>query len=350
MKRILRVAAILLLLAVPALPAGAKSYWMAGADVTVQVNDDGSLLVTENLTFEFDGSFSGAYRDIPTDSGESIQVLSVADQSGFYELGGCTTLGCSSPAGLYGVEQRSGLTRIVWHHRSEDENRTFQIVYRVTGLAVAYDDVVDVNLKVWGDQWPIGLERLAARMQLPAGASQGDVLVWGHPLGVDGSTSLGEDGVSPSLEAFSVPAEQWVELRVAFPTDLLGSTDGATRVNGDGLEAILEEEALFADEEAAAASARRTGLIAGGALAIAIVAGLGGSVYWFYGREPRVVYDREYEQEPPGDLTPAEVGALLSQGAVSEREFTATLASVLGLDLPSFRQQPIEVRLHNSDC
>ena len=53
----------------PALPALAKSYHIAGADVEIVVEDDGSLLVTEYLTYDFDGSFTGAYRDIPLRSG-----------------------------------------------------------------------------------------------------------------------------------------------------------------------------------------------------------------------------------------------------------------------------------------
>ena len=42
----------------------------------------------------------------------------------------------------------------MWRYQAEDEARTFTIRYRFTGLAVGYDDVVDVNLKVWGDEWP----------------------------------------------------------------------------------------------------------------------------------------------------------------------------------------------------
>ena len=49
---------------------------------------------------------------------------------------------------------RTGDTeRVVWHFSASDAVRTFEIRYRMQGLAVAYDDVVDVNLKVWGDEW-----------------------------------------------------------------------------------------------------------------------------------------------------------------------------------------------------
>ena len=49
-----------------------------------------------------------------------------------------------------------------------------------------------------------------------------------------------------------------------------------------------------------------------------------------YGRELRVPYDREYEQEPPSDLAPALVAPLLRQGtSVGAQEFTATLFDLI---------------------
>ena len=57
----LLVAAALLLTAGPAL---AQEFELPSADVEIQVSPDGSLIVTERITFSFDGSFSGAYREI----------------------------------------------------------------------------------------------------------------------------------------------------------------------------------------------------------------------------------------------------------------------------------------------
>ncbi|MEX2132542.1 MAG: DUF2207 domain-containing protein, partial [Acidimicrobiia bacterium] len=68
MKKLLLVLVVGLVFT-PALPADAKSFWLSNGDVEITVNDDGSLDVVESLTFDFDGSFSGAYRDIPLTSG-----------------------------------------------------------------------------------------------------------------------------------------------------------------------------------------------------------------------------------------------------------------------------------------
>src|SRR5207342_2412494 len=53
-------------------------------------------------------------------------------------------------------------------------------------------------------------------------------------------------------------------------------------------------------------------------------------VYWFFGRERKGTYDREYEQEPPDDLQPALVPTLLRQGGtIGSLEFTATLFDLI---------------------
>lgn len=312
-----------------AVPASAKSFSINGAEVFVEVDADGSLTVTENITYDFSGSFSGAYRDIPLKSGETFEFISVSDESITYDPGGCAFLGCSSPPGLYGLDVTPGLARVVWHHSSVDTTRTFQLVYRLHGVITAYDDVADLNLQVWGDQWSVPADRVGAVVEVPTGAPPGEVRVFGHPFGVDGITSLGADEISPSLEASNVPPYQFVEMRVVFPSDLLGSRDGVTSASGNGLDLILAEEQLFADEANDARDAARNGAIAAVVAFVALVGGLGGLVYFTYGREPKVDYDREYEQEPPTDLTPAEVGALLSQGGVDEKQFTATLFDLI---------------------
>ncbi len=86
-----------LLVGVLATPALAKSYQIDTADVDIVVNSDASLSVTEQLTYDFSGSFSGAYRDIPLRQGESISNVTVTDARGVYQLGGCVELGCFSP-------------------------------------------------------------------------------------------------------------------------------------------------------------------------------------------------------------------------------------------------------------
>jgi hypothetical protein len=282
--RVILVVAALVGLLLPGTAALAKSYWISEADVSIIVQNDGSLLVTELITFDFSGEFTGAFRDIPLRSGESIESVTVTDNTGPYALGGCTQLGCSSPAGTYGVGSNGDDVRVVWHHESEDERRTFELSYTMIGVSTAYDDVLDVNMQVWGDQWPVGVDRLTAEVIIPGEPEQGSVYVWGHPYDLDGETSLGDNGVSPNLEAQNVPSERWVEIRTAFPVDVLTSTSGAAVVAGDGLQQIVDEENAFAQSGEVATRNAGIGLVVGLLLLLGISVGFGLFAYLRYGK------------------------------------------------------------------
>ena len=92
---------------------------------------------------------------------------------------------------------------------------------------------------------------------------------------------------------------------------------------------MIRNEELAAAEQAEAAGGGVTpSLWLFGGLLAAIPAALFGAFRRF-GREPKVAYDREYEQAPPSDLEPALVPALLSQGRVDEKGFTATLFDLI---------------------
>ena len=207
----------------------------------MRIQPDGSLLVREQITFDFSGPFSGAYRDIPLRSGESIDHVSVAEGTTRYRPGANTELGGFGLPDSFGVARIDKGIRIVWHYAASNERRTFAISYRFRGLAVAYDDVVDVNLHVWGSNWPAGLGSLTAAMQLPRPTELSpSYRVWGSPVWVHGTvTRLPERAL---LQATLVPAHQFVELRVVFPRRLLTSTAGAQVRQGNGLQKIVAGE------------------------------------------------------------------------------------------------------------
>ena len=290
----------------------------------------------ERITFDYSGDFSGAYRDIPLRSGESIGQIGVSEGDDEYIPGANTELGSFGVPGSFGVEQTSKLVRIVWHYRATDERRTFTIKYRFRGLAVVYDDVVDVNLRVWGDEWKASLGSLNARMELPRAAALGPAYrVWGSPAWVRGVVDRAPRAAT--LQAANVPAEQFVEFRVTFPRGLLTSTSGAQVRSGNGLPKILADElasqqAYDHDRERiddAKSHPWRTLLILL-LLAVGPALLLVGGVWWVYGRERATGYDREYEQAPPTDTEPALVPSLVRQEtAPGSNEFTATLFDLI---------------------
>ena len=83
--------------------AGAKSFSLPQAAISVQVAKDGSLLVDEHITYAFSGPFSGGFRDIPLRDGETIDRVRVTEGGRAYRPGGCTELGCIDTADTYGA-------------------------------------------------------------------------------------------------------------------------------------------------------------------------------------------------------------------------------------------------------
>ena len=327
-------AAVVLAALVLVAPAVARAYYLQNADVAVRVAPTGALLVTETITIG--GAFHGAYRDIPLRKGESIDRISVAEGNRRYTRGGSTELGSIDRSDTFNYEDNGRRVRIVWHFLAAGEARTYTISYRFKGLTVAYDDVADVNLKVWGPSWSEPLPNLTAAMRLPRPVALGpSYRVYGHPAWVHGVVARAPRVAT--LRAVNVPSHQWVELRVVFPRRVLTSTAGAKVVHGNGLAAIVRQEAdaqaSYRHDRERLDDARnhpgRTLLwLALFALGPALAALF--LVWLVYGRERGTGYDREYEQQPPTDTEPALVPPLLRQSTdVGSQEFTATLFDLI---------------------
>ena len=222
----------------------AKSFYLPAVNVHVTVESDGTLAIEERISFVFDGSFSGAYRDIPLRDGERISDVSVEENGLRYAPGASAELGSSGVPNTFGETPIDRGHRIVWHFQAFNELRTFTVGYRLSNLAIAFDDVVDVDLNVWGDQWDQTLQQLTAELTLPGPASGPSWRVWGHPVSVRGDVTRGPD--SALLRAVDIPPKQFVELRAVFPRSLLTSTGGAKVRRGDALPRIVAEEAANA--------------------------------------------------------------------------------------------------------
>ena len=321
-----------MLAAVFAAPAGATVLHSANVDVTVA--SDGSLRIVEKIAIS--DVFHGAYRDIPLRKGVSIDEIGVSENGQSYTQGGSAELGSVGAPSTYATTQVGSDKRIVWHFDNPSgSERTFIISYRLSGLTVLYDDVADVYLQVWGKNWKVSLPALTATMHLPGKELSPSYRVWGMPVYVHG-TVIRRAGEA-FLQATSVSPEQFVELRVVFPRSFLTSTSGAQVRSGPGLEKVVAEQT--ASYEAYDRDRRRIhNALVHWKRTLAILFALAslpallsmGLVYRFLGRDKSEGYDRKYEQEPPSELSPALVSALVRQREnAGANEFTATLFDLI---------------------
>ena len=295
----------------------AAQYDLDSADVQLQLADDASLLVTEKMTFDFSTKGKGAYRDIPETlpgTGKTALITDIEvsdDDEGTYRPGGNTALGSDDAAGVMGVEDMGDTTRIVWHYRADPGPRVFTVRYRAVGATVAYDDIVDVNWKVWGDQWDRSLGSLTASLELPPGTSPQDQLVrvYGHSKDdrVEGATEIGSDSLT--LEASDIPAETWVELRGTVPRAAFSSVSGARVEQGNGLEKVVSEEQAFATRT----KLRKIGSLVLGIVPAVLISGLL-ILALFRRREREVAGVPEHLSAPPYDDIPLVAQILANEG------------------------------------
>ena len=84
-------------------PAFARSADITSAEVELRLAPDGALLVTERLTFEYDGHYEGSYRDLNLNFGERITDVQVSQDGQQFEPGGNTGLGSFDRPGVFGT-------------------------------------------------------------------------------------------------------------------------------------------------------------------------------------------------------------------------------------------------------
>ncbi|PIT85544.1 hypothetical protein COU36_02695, partial [Candidatus Micrarchaeota archaeon CG10_big_fil_rev_8_21_14_0_10_59_7] len=310
----MRKLALLLVVLVAAL-ACAKSYSIPDASLSYAVQPDGSVLVSEKISFDFRGSYTFAYRDFDFSKGGRVENLVV------YEGAAPYSPSCNKQPSTFCYEG----SRVTWYYRANDEARAFEIRYALKGAVKAYDDVAELYWKVWGSLG-VGVGIMNVDVSLPKPLSNSSELrVWGHPS-LDGSIERRSGGALLSVR--NVPSEQWVEARIVFPRNVLSSTAGAKVMMGGGLQMILDEEANWAEENEVPWQLWFYGAVAALFLGPILLLGIGAYCYLKWGKEPAVRYQGEYERDIPYDYPPAIAGGLVGFGA-DKNDFTATVLDLV---------------------
>ncbi len=311
-------------------PCLSKSYSVEALDIDATVRPDGSLSITERITYEFSGHFSFAYQNIPLKPGEELHDIRVTEDGRSFLLSG------SESPGTYTVDAEGSERRITWHYSAEDEKRTFVFSYTVTGAVHRFTDVAEINYKFIGEDWDHAIGRVDVRVHLPESVRQSDVRAWAHgPL--HGTVRILPEGVV-SLNVAPLPAHTFWEGRITCPAGVLA--DLAVSRDGARLNEILAEEALWANEanqqreaakqrfEDSARERESRAALAKKLFPISIVLALAGLGIWFlyfnrFGR-PLPVVSRTVRGELPSDHSPAVLAYLMNR-TVSGPAMVATL-------------------------
>ena len=320
--------------------AFAKSYEMTRVWIDAQVAPDGSMTVTEERTFDFDGDYTFAYWELDKGGSAGIEVLGVSGPEGEYARSEYNDIDPNRTPQTFTVVDYGYYVDVRPYFRAENTEHTITLRYRVLGAATRWQDTGELYWKFIGERWGLPAEDIRVHITLPGGVVRDDVKAWAHgPL--TGDVIINDDA-TVDLILDKLPVETFVEARVVFPAEALAD---AQVLPESRLQTILDEEAKWAGE------ANRERLVSRilfwGALLIAGLlppVALGFAfMYWLrHGKEYKTQFEGKYFRDLPSDMPPAQVSALMNMGAPSDTAFPATLMDLIDRGVLGIERTTVE--------
>lgn len=201
--------------------ASSKSYTIDKANVEFDITETGTIFVNEYVTFNFNGEFSFAYRNL---------------DKGYWNYSNIKIFDGEKELNYDNIQQNNSI-QYKWYFKASNEIKTFRISYELNNAITAYSDISEFYFKVWGNGWEKSVKELTGFILLPKKVNDtNEVYSWGHPE-INGKIGL-IDNQKLIFQAFNIPAQSWVEIRLLFPAEQLI----INKKNEFALERIIKEE------------------------------------------------------------------------------------------------------------
>jgi hypothetical protein len=296
---------LLLVLVFSSAIAQEKAYDAERFDVDVWVQPDGSLLVQEAVTFNFQGGpFSYVFRELPTNRTDGIVDLTAGVDSEIWPEG-------TGPNQIE-ISGRNPI-EVVWHlSPTSNTSRTFGLTYRPLGVVQREDAAETLVWQALPDDYDYAIRNSRVTFHYPPGA-----VLTGTPWVTAGTATVeaGNNQVVFNLTDLA-PGDPLV-VRLDFPPGTFSGNPPAwqTRASTHSSRAWIWISAAAV-------------VLAGGLLAI---------IATTRNRYPRPVKSTALADRPPIDLPPALAGYLFNS-QISWQHGLATMFDLAGRGLIEIEQ------------
>ncbi|HBQ60557.1 MAG TPA: hypothetical protein DD671_13280, partial [Balneolaceae bacterium] len=298
----------------------AKEYSIPELQIEVQINNDGTITITEHRTYVFDGSYSWANYRLPKSGYSAMRNIQVSE--GDHSL---INLNTEEPE-TFLVEESDKAFNIKWFFDAEDEERTFTITYTLENALVFGPDWSELFWTYAASGREKSTDDFEILIRLPEMVPDSSLKSWVREPAWDISSNLLENGFQFTGE--NISRKQVVIIRAIFPTSVFD--ENMVQVTDPDFSMALAEqqETNFREEQRLAAEDEQRRL----ALAIEIsiiVAGISIIVFIFfyrkYGSRHKIALSVNESIMLPGREKPATIGWLLMNRTVSHNLIMATL-------------------------
>lgn len=239
-KNILRIFLFLII----SIMSFAASFSISDLDVEAKLQKDGSMVVSEAVTYDID-EINGIYFDIDAKGYGGITSLQVFEDEGYYE-NNVISYREVDPVN-YEVTENDGVYRIKLYSRNYNNIRTFKFVYTLPEAIKVYDDVAQLNRKMVGQDWQQGISTVKVTIELPVSKDydNSNILVFGHgPL--TGEVDKIENTVVYRLDDY-YPGD-FLEAHILMEPVIFSEFDVSRVIHKNMKQELLDMEARLADE------------------------------------------------------------------------------------------------------
>ena len=309
----------------------AANYRIEKLDIEANLQKDGSMVVSEAVTYDID-EINGVYFDIDAKGFGELEDLQVFEDdpntSSFKEV----------DTSNYEVSVSDELYRIKLYSKNQNNIRTFKFVYKLPEAIKVYDDVAQFNRKMVGQEWQQGINYITAKVIIPVSASydNSNILVFGHgPL----TGEVDKEGNTVIYRLNNYYPGDFLEAHILMEPEIFSEYNKSKIVHKDMKQKLLDMEAKFADEANAERDKairqqeminkvfEKPGLIFG------VLSSIWGALMYYI----HVIFKRKnkvknsvgkYLRELPDNSSPALVGGFMTN-SVNDNEILATIVDLV---------------------
>ncbi|NOZ60436.1 MAG: DUF2207 domain-containing protein [Calditrichaeota bacterium] len=304
--------------------AVSKFYTLDEIQIAARINEDGSLNIKENRSYNFRGHYKWADYSLPLRELGEVTDFSLSEGNEIYRESN------SHEPGTYFITQSSNKFYVKWFYRASFEKRTFTIRYRLANAVKVYRDVADFYFKFVAAKKPKRVGRVSLDLVLPQAADTTEVRAWLH-TSLNGFYYFANGKIH--FEAAPLPKKNFFEVRAIFPPEWVPAAN--VKIDKNYRMFIMAEERGFAEKanrlrqkamqernfrEKYAPKAKQLNI-----LLVIIGAILFINLYNRYGKAYSIPGLSRVSSEIPDNMSPATANLIISNGQLTTGALTGTL-------------------------